>query len=111
MSSGPLEHHLPILLFPLCRQNTSTIRDGQRGPCDALLHFLRFLRILRNGLGVKTSDWWGRWLHQAKDNHLQSKSSTKLLSLFSTQPHINGFWDKPLPTTMGRETLVCRGVL
>jgi hypothetical protein len=49
--------------------------------------FMRFLRFLRNGLGVKTSDWWGRWLDQVKDAHAQSKSSSKLLSLCSTQPH------------------------
>src|SRR5919112_422536 len=57
MSSGPLEHHLPIPLFPLFLQNTSAIRDRLRGPCDALIYFLRFLRFLRNGLGVKISDW------------------------------------------------------
>jgi hypothetical protein len=86
MSSGPLEHHLPIPLFPLCRRKTSAIRDGQRGPSDALLHFLRLLRFLRNGLGINTSDW-GRWLDQVKDAYAQSKSSSKLPSLCSTQPY------------------------
>src|SRR5918992_253389 len=57
MPSRPPEHHLPIPLFLLCLQNTSAIRDRLRGPCDALIYFLRFLRFLRNGLGVKTSDW------------------------------------------------------
>jgi hypothetical protein len=90
MPSRPPEHHLPIPLFPLCRQSTSTISDRLRGPCDALIYFLRFLCFLRNGLGVKTSDWWGRWLHQVNAAHAQSKSSTKLLSLCSTQPHIRG---------------------
>ena len=52
-------------------------------------HFLRFLRFLRNGLGVKTSDWWGRWLDQVNAAHAHSKSSTMLLSLCSTQPHRN----------------------
>ena len=66
MPSAPPEHHLPIPLFPLSLQNTSAIRDGQRGPCDALIYFLRFLRFLRNGLGVKTSDG-SRWLDQVKD--------------------------------------------
>src|SRR5215204_4615435 len=32
----------------------------------------------------------GGWLEQAKDNHLQSKSSSKLPPLCSTQPHIRG---------------------
>ena len=68
---------------------------------------MRFLRFLRNDFSVKTSDG-NRWLHQVNDAHAQSKSS-KLLSLCSTQPHIKGFLDKPLPTSMGRETLVCRG--
>src|SRR5215211_4053127 len=95
MSSGPLEHHLPIPLFPLCRQNTSAIRDRQRGPSDALIYFLRFLRFLRNGLGEKTSDWWGRWLDQVNAAHAQSKSSSRLPSLCSTQPHIGGLFDKP----------------
>src|SRR5919112_2735744 len=90
MSSGPSEDHLPIPLFSLCLQNTSAIRDRLRGPCDALIYFLRFLRFLRNGLGVKTSDWWGRWLDQVNAAHAQSKSSSKLLSLCSTQPHIRG---------------------
>jgi hypothetical protein len=66
-------------LFPLCLQNTSAIRDRQRGPCDALIYFLRFLRFLRNDLSVKTSDG-NSWLEQAKDNHLQSKSSNRLPS-------------------------------
>ena len=47
---------------------------------DALIYFVRLLRFLRNGLGVKTSDWWGRWLDQVNAAHAQSKSSTKLLS-------------------------------
>jgi|SRR5215203_233420 len=80
------------------------------GLFDALISFLRLIRFLRNGLGVKTSDWWGRWLHQVKDAHGQSKSSSKLPSLCSTQPHINGLFAQVL-TTMGRETLVCRRIL
>jgi len=75
------------------------------GLFDALISFLRLIRFLRNGLGVKTSDWWGRWLHQVKDAHGQSKSSSKLPSLCSTQPHINGLFAQVL-TTMGRETCV-----
>src|SRR5215211_1760293 len=58
ISSGPLEHHLPIP--SLLHRYISTIRDDRRGLLDALIHFLRFLRLLRNGLGAKTSDWWGR---------------------------------------------------
>ena len=109
MSSGPLEHHLPIPLFPLCLQNTSAIRDRLRGPCDALIYLLRFLRFLRNDLSEKTSDG-SRWLDQVKDAHAQSKSSSKLPSFCSTRPHINGVFDKPFPT-MGRETLVWLGIL
>jgi hypothetical protein len=75
----------PLLL---CRQNTSAIRDRLRGPCDALIYFLRFIRFSRSNLRVKTSDW-GRWLHQVNAAHAHSKSSTKLLSLCSTQPHRN----------------------
>jgi gluconate kinase len=67
---------------------------------------MRFLRFLRNDLSVKTSDR-GRWLHQVNAAHAQSKSSSKLPSLCSTQPHINGFLDKPLPTSMKRAT--CAG--
>src|SRR5918999_4702140 len=52
MYSGPLEHHLPILLFPLCRQNTSAISDRLRGPCGVLLHFLRLLRFMRTPRGA-----------------------------------------------------------
>src|ERR687890_815300 len=96
MSSGPSEHHLPIPLFSLCLQNTSAIRDGQqRGPCGAPIYFLRLLRFLRNGLGVKTSDG-SRWLHQVNAAHAQSKSSSKLLSLCSTQRY-NGALRQTLP--------------
>jgi hypothetical protein len=91
-------------LFSLCRQYVYTIRDDRRGLFDALIYLLRFSRFLRNGLGVKTSDWRGRWLHQVKDAHGQSKSSSKLPSLCSTQPHIKGFLDNPLPTSMERTT-------
>jgi hypothetical protein len=87
------------------RQYVYTVRDGQRGSCDALIYFLRILRLLRNGLGVKTSDWWGRWLHQVNDAHAQSKSSNRLPSLCSTQPH-KGPFDKPLSTSMKRATCV-----
>jgi hypothetical protein len=66
--------------------------------------FMRFLRFLRNGLSVKTSGGIS-WLDQAKDAHAQSKSSSKLLSLCSTQPHIKGLFTQVL-TTMGRETCV-----
>src|SRR5215218_1688038 len=84
------------------RQYAYTIRDGQRGPCDALIYLLRFLRFLRNDLSVKTSDWWGRWLHQAKVAPARSKSSSKLLSLCSTQQHIRG------PST-NPSLFLCRG--
>jgi hypothetical protein len=50
---------------------------------------MRFLRFLRNDLSVKTSDR-GRWLHQVNAAHAQSKGSSKLPSLCSTQPHIKG---------------------
>jgi hypothetical protein len=113
MPPGPLEHHLPIPLFPLCRQNTSAIRDSQRGPCDALIHFLRFLRFLRNDLSVKTSDWWGRWLDQVNAAPARSKSSSRLPSLCSTQPHIRGPPTNPSPLlwrgSMERATCVPGG--
>jgi hypothetical protein len=96
--------HLPIPHFPLCRQNTSTIRDRQRDPCDALIYFLRFLRFLRNDLSVNTSDW-GRWLDRVKDAHAQSKSSSRLPSLCSTQRH-NGALQQIPPYYYGRETCV-----
>jgi hypothetical protein len=86
MPSRPPEHHLPIPLFPLCLQNTSAIRDRLRGPCDALIYFLRFLRFLRNDLSEKTLNG-SRWLEQAKDINPQSKSSSRLSSLCSTQRH------------------------
>jgi len=104
MPSGPLEHHLPIPLFPLCRQYAYIIRDDRRGLFDSLIYFLRFLRFLRNDLSVKSSDW-GRWLDQAKDAPAQSKSSNRLPSLCSTQPHIDGLFAQVL-TTMGRATYV-----
>jgi hypothetical protein len=75
---------------------------------DALIYFLRLLRFLRNGLGVKTSDGIS-WLDQVNAAHAQSKSSTKLLSLYSTQRY-NGAL-RQTPTTMGRETLVWLGIL
>ena len=68
-------------------------------------HFLRFLRFLRNDPSEKTLDG-RRWLEQAKDNNPQSKSSNRLPSLCSTQPHIKGPSDKPLPTSMERATCV-----
>jgi hypothetical protein len=86
MPSRPPEHHLPSPLFPLCRHYAYTTRDRQPGPCDALIYFLCFLRFLRNGLGVKTSDWWGRWLDQVNAAPERSKSSSRLSSLCSTQP-------------------------
>jgi hypothetical protein len=71
-------------------------------------HILRFLRFLRNDLSVNTSDW-GRWLDQVKDAPARSKSSSKLPSLCSTRPHINGFLDKLLPTSMERATCMPGG--
>ena len=70
--------------------------------------FMHFLRFLRNGLSVKTSDWWGRWLHQVNAAHAQSKSSSKLLSLCSTQPHIRGPPTNP-SLLLWRGQPVCRG--
>jgi hypothetical protein len=102
ISSGPLEHHLPIP--SLLHRYISTIRDDRRGLFDALIHFLRFLRFLRNDLSVKTSDGIS-WLDQAKDNHPQSKSSSRHPSICSTQPHIEGLFAQVL-TTMGRATYV-----
>src|SRR5215207_8305714 len=66
---------------------------------------LRLLRFLRRNLRAKPSDWRGRWLDQVKDAHSQSKSSSRLPSLCSTQPHITELFDKPFPT-MGRATYV-----
>jgi hypothetical protein len=85
-------------------QYAYNIRDRQRDPCDALLHFLRFLRFLRKDFSVKTSDG-SRWRDQAKDAPAQSKSSNRLPSLCSTQPHIDGLFAQVL-TPMRRETCV-----
>jgi hypothetical protein len=104
MSSGPPEHHLPIPLFPLRLQNTSAIRDGQRGPCGALIYFLRFLRFLRN-LSLGIVRYLG-WPEQANDNHPQSKSSSRLP--FSAPLNgITELFDKPL--LLWGEKPVCRG--
>jgi hypothetical protein len=54
----------------------------------ALIYFLRFLRFLRNERSVKVSDGIS-WLDQAKEAPARSKSSSKLLSLCSTQRHNN----------------------
>ena len=90
------EHHLPLPLFPLCRQYVYTIRDDRRGLFAALVYFLRFLRFLRSTLSLKTSDWWGRWLDQVKDAPAPSKSTNRLPSLCSTQRH-NGALRQTLP--------------
>ena len=100
---------MSLSLFPHFLQNTSAIRDGQRGPRDALIYFLRFLRFLRNSIGVKTSNWWGRWLDQAKDTLHKAKVAVSS----SPSAPLNGiteFFDKPFPT-MGRGTLVWLGIL
>jgi hypothetical protein len=68
---------------------------------------MRFLRFLRNGLSVKTSGGIS-WLDQAKDAHAQSKSSSKLLSLCSTQPHIRGPPTNP-SLLLWRGQPMCRG--
>jgi hypothetical protein len=70
---------------------------------------MRLLRFLRNDLSVKNSDGIS-WLDQAKEAHAQSKSSTKLLSLCSTQPHIRGP-PTNLSLLLWRDQPVCRGVL
>ena len=49
----------------------------------------------------------GGWLEQAKDNHLQSKSSSKLPSLCSTQRH-NGAL-RQIPPYYSRERNLCAG--
>jgi hypothetical protein len=69
--------------------------------------FMRFLRFLRNDLSVKTSDG-SRWLDQVKDAYAQSKSSSKLPSLCSTQPHIRGPPTNP-SLLLWRGQPVCRG--
>jgi hypothetical protein len=104
MPSRPQEHHLPIPLFSLCRQNTSAIRDRLRGPCGALISFLRFLRILRNGLSVKTSDWGaGGWI--------RPKTPLREARVGVSSPPsapLNGItelFDKPFPT-LGRNPCV-----
>src|SRR5918995_6217806 len=103
MPRAPPEHYS---LFPLCRQNTSAIRDRLRGPCDALIHFLRFLRFLRNDLSVKTSDWWGRWLNRPQTPMHKAREAV------GSPPSapLNGItelFDKPLP--LWGEKSVCRG--
>src|SRR5215213_5071043 len=68
--------------------------------------FLRYLRFLRN-LSVEIVRY--RWVAGVGQGHPpQSIRSSRLPSLCSTQPHMKGLFDKPLPTPMGRETLVCR---
>src|SRR5215208_5558985 len=62
MPLGSSEHHLPIP--SRLHRYISNIRDHRRGLFDPLIHFLRFLRFLRNDLRVETSDWWGRWLNR-----------------------------------------------
>jgi hypothetical protein len=57
--------------------------------------FIRLLRFLRNDLSVKVSDGIS-WLEQANEAPARSKSSNRLRSLCSTQPHIQGLFDKPL---------------
>jgi hypothetical protein len=56
-----------------------------------------------------TSAWLlldiGGWLDQVKDAPVRSKSSSKLPSLCSTQPHIKELFAQVL-TTMGRATYV-----
>ena len=94
MPSAPPEHHLLIPLLPLCRQYVYTIRDDRRGYFDALIYLLRFIRFLRN-LTWRLLDIGG-WLEQAKDAHGQSKSSSKLPSLCSTQRY-NGAPRQTLP--------------
>jgi hypothetical protein len=54
--------------------------------CGVLLHILRFLRYLRGDLSEKTLHGISR-LDQANAAFAQSKSSTKLPSLCSTQRH------------------------
>jgi hypothetical protein len=109
MPSAPPEHHLPILLFPLCRQYVYTIRDDRRGYFDALIYFLRFIRFLRSNLRVKTSDWGaGGWI--------RTKTPLREARVAVSSPPsapLNGITellDKPFPT-MGRETLVWLGIL
>jgi hypothetical protein len=71
---------------------------------DALIHFLRFLRFLRNGLGVKTSDG-NSWLDRVKDAHAQSKIAVG--SPPSAQLNgITELFDRSHPTTLGRATYV-----
>jgi hypothetical protein len=102
MPLGSPKHHLPIP--SLLHRYISTIRDDRRGLFDALIHFLRFLRFLRNGLGVKTSDG-SRWLDQVNAAPARSKSSSRFPSLCSTQPHIKGLLSQVL-ITVGRATYV-----
>jgi hypothetical protein len=110
MPSAPLEHHISLSpssrsarrTSPTLRQYVYTIREGQRGPCDALICLLRLLRFLRNDLSVTTSDG-SRWLDQPKVAQAQSKSSSKLPSLCSTQRHNGALRQTP---TMERATCV-----
>jgi hypothetical protein len=86
------------------RQYVYTIRDRQRGPSEALIHFLRFLRFLRN-LSMEIVRF-RRVAGSGQRRLCARQESNRLPSLCSTQPHIDGFWDKPLPTSMERATCV-----
>ena len=92
-------------LFPLCLQNTSTIRDRQRDPCDALIYFLRFLRFLRNDLRVETSDWWGRWLNRPQTPMHKARVAVGSPPSAPLNCTYKGLFAQVL-TTMGRETCV-----
>jgi hypothetical protein len=87
------------------QHTTGATRTSENSVPANFGEFMRFLRFLRNDLSVKTSDWWGRWLDQVNAVHAQSKSSSKLLSLCSTQRNNEALRQTP---TMGRETLMCR---
>jgi hypothetical protein len=98
----------PYPLFPLCLQNTSAIRDRLRGPCDALLHFLRFIRFLRSDLVYRLRiGGVGGWIRAKTpmDKAGVAVGSPPSAPLNRTKE----VFDKPLPTSMGRETLVWGG--
>src|ERR687898_390212 len=100
MPSGPPEHHLPI---PSSR--SAAIRDGQRGPCGALIYLLRFLRFLRNDLSVEIVR--SRRVAGAGQGQppAPSKSGNRLPSSAPLNRTQKGFFAQVL-TTMGRATRV-----
>ena len=92
-------------LFPLCLQNTSTIRDRQRDPCDALIYFLRFLRFLRNDQSLKTTDG-GSW-SRPRTTTCKARVAIGFPPLLHSTAHTRA--SSPRYLLLWEERPVCRG--